>query len=265
VPETRRAGGRAAHYTAPSNGQRTGRDAGLREVGEKGGALDWHKFDTAWARRPGAQAAREVILTRILGPVIEHYTHPTTVGREIFDGLKAPVVFAANHSSHLDTPSILRAFPRDWRRKTAPIAAADYFYKNRVVASLVTLSFATFPIERRGLSKLTTDRLARLIDDGWSVLVYPEGTRSRNGEMGTLRSGAGFIAVEHSLPLVPIFVMGTSRSMPVGRPWPRKHAVVIYFGTPIYPAPGDDHRSKTAQLQQSLARMRRDSSPFEQG
>jgi hypothetical protein len=59
--------------------------------------------------------------------------------------------------------------------------------------------------------------------------------------------------------------MGTSRSMPVGRPWPTKHPVVIYFGTPIYPAPGDDHRSVTTQLQQALERMRRDSSPFEEG
>jgi 1-acyl-sn-glycerol-3-phosphate acyltransferase len=235
----------------------------LRGGGRK--RLDWHKFDPTWARRPSAQAAREVIINRILGPVIEHYTHPTTVGRETFDGLKAPVVFAANHSSHLDTPSILRAFPRDWRRKTATIAAADYFYKNRVLASLVTLSFATFPIERRGgLSKLTTDRLAVLVEEGWNMLVYPEGTRSRSGDMGTLRSGAGFLAVEHSLPLVPIYVRGTSQAMPVGRPWPKKNAVVIYFGTPIYPAPGDDHRAVTMRLQQALERMRRDSSPFEQ-
>jgi 1-acyl-sn-glycerol-3-phosphate acyltransferase len=175
------------------------------------------------------------------------------------------VVFAANHSSHLDTPTILRAFPREWRHKTATIAAADYFYRNRVVASLVTLSFATFPIERKGgLSKLTSDRLARLIEEGWSMLVYPEGTRSRTGDMGALRSGAGFVAVEHSLPLVPIYVMGTSKAMPVGRPWPRKHPVVVYFGTPIYPAPGEDHRAVTTRLAQALERMRRDSSPFEQ-
>jgi 1-acyl-sn-glycerol-3-phosphate acyltransferase len=186
------------------------------------------------------------------------------VGRDVLDGVKPPVAFAANHSSHLDTPSILRAFPSEWRRKTATIAAADYFYKNRIVASLVTLAFATVPIERGGgLSKLTSDRLAVLIKEGWSLLLYPEGTRSRSGAMGKFRPGAAFVALEHSIPVVPIYVMGTSKAMPVGRPWPRKHLVTIYFGAPLYPAPGEDHKALTARLEEALAKMSRDASPFD--
>ena len=53
------------------------------------------------------------------------------LGREHFNDLKAPVVFVANHSSHMDTPAILRALPRGWRRRTAVAAAADYFYVKR--------------------------------------------------------------------------------------------------------------------------------------
>jgi len=206
---------------------------------------------------------RELIIMRLLGPIVEHYTHPVTLGKEVLDGLKPPVIFAANHSSHLDTPTILRSFPKEWRSHIATIAAADYFYKNRVVASLVTLSFATVPIERKGgLSKLTTDRLALLLKEGWSLLVYPEGTRTRDGKVARMRSGAAFIAVENSIPVVPVNVMGTYRSMPVGRPWPAKHPVVIHLGNALYPAPGEDHKALTSRLQAALERMRRDSSPF---
>jgi 1-acyl-sn-glycerol-3-phosphate acyltransferase len=224
--------------------------------------VDWRSFDPSWARRPLAIACREAIITKILGPLIAHYTHPTVSGLEVLDGTKPPVVFAANHSSHLDTPTILRALPKEWRRRTATIAAADYFYKNRIVANLVTLSFGTVPIERSGgMSKLTADRLKRLTADGWSMLIYPEGTRSRSGEVGKLRSGAAYLAVEHRLPMIPIYVQGTSAAMPVGRAWPRSHPVRVTFGDAVYPIPGDDHRSLTARLQEALTNLSRTTPP----
>src|SRR5918997_5255219 len=139
-------------------------------------------FDTEWARRPAAVLAREAILLYGLGSLVHYYTRPRRVGLDIFDGLKPPVIFVANHSSHLDTPSILRALPKKWRRKTATVAAADYFYANQLVGSLVTLSFGAVPIERKGgMSKTTSNRLDRLIDERWNILLYPEGTRSRSG------------------------------------------------------------------------------------
>jgi 1-acyl-sn-glycerol-3-phosphate acyltransferase len=222
--------------------------------------MDWRRFDPSWARRPLARIAREGILRGILGAPIEYYTQPRAVGLELFNGLKPPAIFIANHSSHLDTPTILRSLPKDWRTHTATIAAADYFYKNRIVASLVTLSFATIPIERGrgGLSKLTSERLAKLLNDQWNMLLYPEGTRSRNGKLGRMRSGAAFLAVEHSIPIVPIYLRGTHDSMPVGRPWPRKYPVTVFFGRALYPAPGEDHRSLTLRVERALRQMRDD-------
>ena len=217
-------------------------------------------FDTAWARRPAAVLAREAILLYGLGSLVHYYTRPRRVGLDIFDGLKPPVIFVANHSSHLDTPSILRSLPKKWRRKTATVAAADYFYKNRFIASLVTLSFATVPIDRKGgLSKSTKVRLARLVEDKWNILLYPEGTRSRNGQMARFKSGAGFLSVEHQLPVVPISLRGTFDAMPVGKPWPVKFPVTVTFGPAIYPAPGDDHRAMTAKLEGTLREMRGES------
>jgi hypothetical protein len=63
------------------------------------------QFDTSWARTPAAGVAREIIVNYTLGPLIDHYTKPITLGAELFGTLPPPVVFVANHSSHLDTPT----------------------------------------------------------------------------------------------------------------------------------------------------------------
>jgi 1-acyl-sn-glycerol-3-phosphate acyltransferase len=221
-------------------------------VGNKG-----EEFDTSWARTPAAGVAREIIVNYALGRLIDHYTKPITLGGALFDTLRPPVIFVANHSSHLDTPSILRAMPRNWRQHTATIAAADYFYQNRVVAGLVTLSFATVPIERKGgVSKTTSDRIDRLVKDRWNLLLYPEGTRSRDGQLAKLKPGAAFMAIANNLPVVPIYVSGTYEAMPVGRGWPRKHPVSVRFGTPILPQPGEHHRGLSNRIEAGMLEMR---------
>jgi 1-acyl-sn-glycerol-3-phosphate acyltransferase len=206
-----------------------------------------------WAHGPLAQAIRNAILGYVLGPIVGHYTHPRVIGREVLDGLCPPVVFAANHSSHLDTPVILGALPAPWRRDTAVVAAADYFYRNALVAGLVSLAFGAVPIERRsGLQRSSAERLGRVLASAHNLLVYPEGTRSRDGSMGILRSGAARLAVEHKVPLVPIAVRGTHAAMPPGRLWPTHHPVAVRFGSPICPERGDDHKDITVRLKESL-------------
>jgi 1-acyl-sn-glycerol-3-phosphate acyltransferase len=203
-------------------------------------------MDVSWARRGYARAAREGILRFILGPMIDLYTRRPTVQRDVFDDLPSPVIFVSNHSSHLDTPTILRALPRKWRNRTAVTAAADYFYKKRWKANAVALVFNTVPLGRTGggLSGGATDHVDKLIDKGWNLLMYPEGTRSRDGEIGKLRSGAAVIAAQHGIPIVPIHVRGTHAAMPPGQNWPkrkpgrffsRRHQLEVRFGHPIQP------------------------------
>jgi 1-acyl-sn-glycerol-3-phosphate acyltransferase len=209
------------------------------------------QLDITWARCRPARAIREVILSGILGPLIDFYARRRAIGRDRFRELEPPVVFAANHSSHLDTPTILRSLPRKWRQRTAVAAAVDYFYRNRFVAGLVSLSFNTVPIERRagGLAGDWQDHFKRLLEQRWNILFFPEGTRSRDGRIGKLRSGAAFLAARNRIPLVPIYVEGTHRAMPPGQSWPRRlpgplwrrrHQVTVRFGEPIYPGADED-------------------------
>jgi 1-acyl-sn-glycerol-3-phosphate acyltransferase len=218
------------------------------ELRSKGTELARHyaEMDVPWARCNFAKAAREALISFGLGPLIDFYVRNRTLGREVFDTLEHPVIFVANHSSHLDTPTILRALPRKWRARTAVAAAADYFYDSRWKARGVALLFNTVPLGRQGggLGNGATDHVDRLIDDGWNLVMFPEGTRSRDGEIGQLRSGAAVIAANHDIDIVPIYLSGTHDAMPPGQNWPRRipgrflsrrHKVEARFGQPIRP------------------------------
>jgi 1-acyl-sn-glycerol-3-phosphate acyltransferase len=211
-----------------------------RELGRAAASLD-----IPWARCGPARAVRETIQSFILGPAIDFYVRRRARGSEHFARLKPPVIMVANHGSHLDTPIILRALPRAWRQRTAVAAAADYFYRNRLLATAVSLLFNTVPVSRGGggLVQGASDHIHRLIDQRWNLLLYPEGTRSRSGEVGKLRSGAAVLAHEHGIAIVPMHVSGTRAAMPPGRSWPRRagtlrlrrHPVEVRFGRPIHP------------------------------
>jgi 1-acyl-sn-glycerol-3-phosphate acyltransferase len=209
------------------------------------------KANVSWERCSYAKAARAALLSFGLGPMIDYYVRKRVVGGEVFDTLSHPVVFVANHSSHLDTPTILRALPPKWRRRTAVAAAADYFYNKRWKANGVALLFNTVPLGRQGggLGSGATDHVDRIIDEGWNLVMFPEGTRSRDGGIGKVRSGAAVIAAQHGIDIVPIYISGTHEAMPPGQNWPqrkpgrffsRRHEVEVRFGDPIRPRAVED-------------------------
>jgi 1-acyl-sn-glycerol-3-phosphate acyltransferase len=206
-------------------------------------------LDRSWARGRAAGAVRGAVLRGVLGPLIDLYTSRRVLGQENLDGLEPPVLFVANHSSHIDTPTILRSLPPAWRRRTAVAAAADYFYRVPWLAHAVSLAFNTIPVEREGEAAVpdAASHLARLLEEGWSLLVFAEGTRSRDGTIGRLRSGAAVLAAEHGLALVPVHVAGTHAVMPPGRRWMRRarprHPITVRFGPPLHPRDGE-HRTE---------------------
>jgi 1-acyl-sn-glycerol-3-phosphate acyltransferase len=230
-----------AARAAPARGLDVARAAPARGRELKKAAA---QLDIPWARSWPAGVVRGTFMRFVLDPIMDYYAARRATGREWLEGVKGPVILVANHASHLDTPVILSALPRRLRKRTVVAAAADYFYRNRVVASLVSLIFNTVPIERRrggGMSK-NGSHLDTLLDQGWNLLLYPEGTRSRDGMPGPLRRGAAVLAASHNLTIVPIRVTGTAEAMPPGRFWPRRkqdrpvsrrHRIEVSFGEPI--------------------------------
>jgi 1-acyl-sn-glycerol-3-phosphate acyltransferase len=214
------------------------------------------EFPTAWARSPAAKAVREAVLSYGFKPLVWTETEPTVEGLDNLDDVQPPVMFVANHASHMDTPLILCSLPKPWRERTAVAAAADYFFDVWWRAASTALVFNTFPIERTG-GKRATDTARRLVSEGWSLLVYPEGTRSKDGWMGRWRHGAARLSIEYGIPAVPIALRGTYSAMPRGRSWPLKGRlpISVRVGPPLYPEEGQDFRSLSRRMQQALSRL----------
>ncbi len=214
------------------------------------------EFPTAWARTPAVRATREIIQRYVFKPLVWTETEPTVEGLDHLEGLRPPVMFVANHSSHIDTPLILCSLPRQWREKTAVAAAADYFFDVWWRAASTALVFNTFPIERAGGKRATTTA-RKLVEEGWNLVVFPEGTRSRDGWVGRFRHGAARLCQEYGMPAVPVALRGTYAAMPRGRSWPRpgRLPVSVRFGPPLRLEQDEDYRSLSKRMQQSLARL----------
>lgn len=212
-------------------------------------------FPSEWSRRKPAMAAREVAHKVGLEPLFRSQVRTRVEGLDILERTEGPVIFVANHASHLDTPLILFSLPDEWRRRTAVAAAADYFFDTwwRAVGS--SLLFNTFPIDRRGGTMAATP--AEVLADGWSLVIFPEGTRSNDGWMGKFRMGAAFLAKEHGIPVVPVAHRGTFAAMPRGQGWPSpgRRQVTIRFGEPLSCGTDESVREFAPRIKDAVASL----------
>jgi 1-acyl-sn-glycerol-3-phosphate acyltransferase len=144
-----------------------------------------------------------------------------------------PCVIVANHRSHADTAALLAAVPA--RRQPAVAAAADYWFRGGVRPRICRVLCAAFPVRRSGGGSADLTAAARLLAAGRDVIVFPEGTRSRDGWIGDFHRGAARLASAAGVPLVPVGLSGTRTLLPPGGSArrPRRAAVVVRFGAPV--------------------------------
>jgi 1-acyl-sn-glycerol-3-phosphate acyltransferase len=212
-------------------------------------------FSTGWSRTRPARAAREIVQKGGLEPLFRSQVRPRVEGTDVFAGLDGPVIFVANHASHLDTPAILLSMPTQWRRRTAVAAAADYFFDTWLRSVGSAIAFNAFPIDRRSGSMAASP--GEVLDEGWSLVIYPEGTRTHDGWVGRFQAGAAFLAVRHQVPVVPIAIRGTFGAMPRGQNWPGRGRpeVRIRYGAPLRPAEGETPRTFAPQIRDAVAAL----------
>ena len=181
----------------------------------------------------GAGVARGFFIHGALRPVIKHYVHPEVVGLENLADLNPPLILAANHSSHMDTPLILNSLPKELRHRTLVAAASDYFFSSRMLGLFVSLAVGAIPMDRRVASKQTMDKVDQLLEQNWCLVIYPEGSRTVDGQLYRGKTGIARLALSARAPIVPVGIVGTYNAMPAGRSWPTPGHVQVRFGKPL--------------------------------
>ncbi|HET6875549.1 MAG TPA: lysophospholipid acyltransferase family protein [Acidimicrobiales bacterium] len=212
-------------------------------------------YDSDWARSPAARAGRAVVQEAIAAPVLRALASPTIHGLDRIAHLDEPVIFAANHASHLDAPLIVSVIPERWRRDLFVAGAADYFFDTKVKAAAFAFLLNAVPIERQKVSRLSARRVSELLEDGWSMLIFPEGGRSPDGWGQPHRAGAAWMAERTRRPIIPVHVEGTRRILAKGSNKIRPGRTQITFGRPLRPAPGTDPRQLAVELENAIAAL----------
>lgn len=149
-----------------------------------------------------------------------------------------PYIIAANHSSHLDTGAVIAAITQaaglQESRRLHPLGARDYFFNSPVRSWLVSRMLNVVPIERKETSLASLRLVKSILSRGEPVLIFPEGTRTRTGELQDFKPGLGLIAWELKVPIVPAYIQGTYEALPVGASLPRPRKVKVTFGAPVH-------------------------------
>lgn len=212
-------------------------------------------YDSSWAREQPARYARFFIVEGPMRAAVAALATPTRRGLDRLAGLRGPVIFAANHHSHLDAPLMLTSIPQPFRHRMVVAAAADYFFGNQVTAALSSLAMGAFPIERSRVSRGSAEQAAELLEEGWSLLIFPEGGRSPDGWGQGHRGGAAFLSLRTGVPVVPVHLAGTDRIYPRGATRLRPGSTIVTFGHPLHPADGDDARRLAARIEAAVATL----------
>jgi len=155
------------------------------------------------------------------------------------------VIIAPNHISNLDPPVIGCALPDNRRIR---FMAKIELFKNPVVRWVVT-ALGAFPV-RRGMADRTAIRNAlALLEEGGTVGIFPEGTRSKTGVLGRAEPGLGMIAVKAGVPVVPCAVTGTNKLFRGGHILPR---FTVRFGAPVIVPPGRTDKEAVEHINEQV-------------
>lgn len=219
-----------------------------------------------WNRARWAYWTRRLSLATWILPPARFFARVRVRGLEHLHDLDGPVVFAANHQSHLDTPAILMALPPRWRYRTTVAMAKEFFTAHffpdghsrhaRVTNSLnyylASLFFNAFPLPQREAGTRQTLRyIGALLEEGQSLLIFPEGKRTMAGEINPFRGGIGMIGARLGVPVVPVRVVGADKVLHQHWKMARPGPIEVTFGAPVR-LEGDDYAGLAAQVEAAV-------------
>jgi long-chain acyl-CoA synthetase len=223
----------------------------------------------SWNRARPFRVLRAIAQPAFLLPLTRVFAWITVDGLQHLQAVSGPVIFAANHQSHMDVPVILASLPGKWRRRVATAMAKEFFKAHffpegfsrgkRLARSLEyylsAAVFNTFPLPQREAGARQTLRYAgELISSGFSVLIFPEGKRTDHGEIGPFRPGVGMMAARLDVPVIPVRLEGVDRVLHQTWKMAKPGRVRVTFGAPLQ-LDGDDYVTLTAQVEAAVRKL----------
>lgn len=206
---------------------------------------------------------RSLVQNALLKPYARSQVEIEVHGAEQLKELDPPFIVVANHSSHLDTALIFETLPTRLSKQLSVGAAADHWFNNPIKASLPSMFFNAYPVERSGKSR--NDAKAkehrglsgRLLDSGVPILIFPEGTRSRTGAIGAFNPGIAALSISRGAPVLPVAIVGAFAAWPSNekKVRPGRPTVRLVYGRPMRPTPGEIATEFSERIRRVIVEM----------
>lgn len=167
-------------------------------------------------------------------------------------------IYFANHTSHLDAVVLWSALPREIRSLTRPVAAKDYWSKGRF-RQHIARSFNAMLIDRTEIRvhQSPIDLMIKQMGDVYSLIVFPEGSRSTGDEMSQFKSGLYYLGKKRpDLELVPVYIDNVSRILPRGEYLPVPLLSCITIGPPIFLEAGEPKAEFLKRARNAVLRLK---------
>lgn len=222
-------------------------------VGRAAKASPRMRFPT-WGMASWCRPIRGVLQRVAVFPLLRAAYRLRVRGSGHLASISGPVIFAANHGHHLDNGLILKAMPSRTRRRVAIAGAAEY-WRNPFWAIANPLLGNGFPFARDGAVRPSLENMGRILDRGWSVMIYPEGRVTVGNDVQEFKSGAGLLAVDGRIPVVPVRVRIERMGWPARFPLLRRGSVRVSFGAPITFEPGTPYEVATSRLREAVVAL----------
>ena len=199
---------------------------------------------------------KKIFFALFVRPLVLIISGVQVVGKDKLP-LKGPCIIAANHNSHLDTLVLMSLFPLSKINRVRPIAAADYFMKNRYFAWFSQNIIGIIPLKRKPTKEEGHPLLGvtKALKNGDIVIVFPEGSRGVPEEMSTFKTGIAHLAKEFpSVPVVPIYIHGAGKALPKGEALFVPFIIDVYIGKALYDN-DENNRAFTQRLEKSIKEL----------
>jgi 1-acyl-sn-glycerol-3-phosphate acyltransferase len=181
-----------------------------------------------------------IFIYKGLMPLLLRLVGVKTLRRTNFKEAKQFII-VANHNSHVDTMVLLSSLPISQLKRTHPVATATYFGKKKWLELLSNLFVNTVLIQRREEKTPETDqgkaleRLMKKLEQGHSLIFFPEGSRGEPEQMQAFKKGIGVLLQKFPrIPFIPVYLKGMGKILPKGSILPVPYDAQVYFGEPTF-------------------------------